>query len=387
MDNNSSIWCRRRCTKGGKDKFFENLQKEIDEGKETVIIMGDLNGKVRNNNEGKEEHMGKEGEEKKNNNGDRIMDLYTEETESTENKQDTEGAIIFKEKEIVEAIRKIKVEKHQVLTRIIEKRIRDKLEETFEDSQGGFGRGRSTQDLRSMMRQISEKLLNKDREVHVCFMDLEKAFDHYSLGHRVAEGLKMSRGIASVFKTKFGRLQELANQRPSVGKTLRLRDSSTSAVHLLSGYKTTLVPEAGILQSLELAKSSSALPALKFSSAALTLMNREKNPNGPSTVTSLRHRNVPRAIPADFVIPNCFGTKQSYGGGSVTEGGIINSEPEIARESEKCLVKVCVAGKQKYNQKTSKRLRGSKKHRGGSRKNGRYAKRNSGESERSARGN
>ncbi|GLV37978.1 hypothetical protein CBL_12296 [Carabus blaptoides fortunei] len=27
-----------------KDKFFENLQKEIDEGKETVIIMGDLNG-------------------------------------------------------------------------------------------------------------------------------------------------------------------------------------------------------------------------------------------------------------------------------------------------------------------------------------------------------
>ncbi|GLV33490.1 uncharacterized protein CBL_20225 [Carabus blaptoides fortunei] len=245
MDNNSSIWCKRRCTKGRKDKFFENLQKEIDEGKETVIIMGDLNGRVGNNNEGKEERMEKEGEEKMNNNGDRIMDLYiqkytreepskthtdTEETESTEDKQDTERTIIFKEKEIVEAIRKIKV----------------------------------------------------------------------------------------------GKAPELANQRLSVGKTLRLRDSSSERQRYI--YYLVIKPRSYQKPSycslwnslcdlrdhlLENATLKLAVPKLGCGldglEDSLTLTNREKNPNGPSTVTSLKHRNVP----ADFLNPNCFGTKQS----------------------------------------------------------------------------
>lgn len=55
--------------------------------------------------------------------------------------------------------------------------------------------------------------------------DLFTVPSEYSLGHCVAEDIKMSRGIASVFKAKFGRQQELANQRPSVGKTLQLRDN------------------------------------------------------------------------------------------------------------------------------------------------------------------
>jgi hypothetical protein len=57
--------------------------------------------------------------------------------------------------------------------------------------------------------------------------DLFTVSSDYSLGHCVSEDLKMSRGIASVFRTKYGRLQELANQGPSVGKTLRLRDNNT----------------------------------------------------------------------------------------------------------------------------------------------------------------
>ena len=57
--------------------------------------------------------------------------------------------------------------------------------------------------------------------------DLFTVPSDYSLAHCVASDLKMSRGIASVFKKKYGRLEELANQRPSVGKTLHLKNNNT----------------------------------------------------------------------------------------------------------------------------------------------------------------
>jgi len=40
--------------------------------------MGDLNGRVGNKNRGKEEYMGKEGEETLNNNGERIIEVCIE---------------------------------------------------------------------------------------------------------------------------------------------------------------------------------------------------------------------------------------------------------------------------------------------------------------------
>ena len=54
--------------------------------------------------------------------------------------------------------------------------------------------------------------------------DLFAVSSDYSLAHCVASDLKMSRGIASVFKKKYGRLEELANQRPP---TLHLKNNNT----------------------------------------------------------------------------------------------------------------------------------------------------------------
>lgn len=65
----------------------------------------------------------------------------------------------------------------KILARIMEKRIRNKIEKTIEDTQCGFRGGRSTQDLIFVIRQACEKLINKNRDIHVCFIDLEKAFD------------------------------------------------------------------------------------------------------------------------------------------------------------------------------------------------------------------
>lgn len=50
----------------------------------------------------------------------------------------------------------------------------------------------------------------------------------YSLAHCVSQDLAMSRGIAKVFRSKFGRLKELHQQNPRVGKLVHLKDNSTT---------------------------------------------------------------------------------------------------------------------------------------------------------------
>jgi hypothetical protein len=65
----------------------------------------------------------------------------------------------------------------KLYARILELRIRETLENTIEESQCGFRTHRGTQDLIFTIRQISEKTIETGREVHLCFIDLEKAFD------------------------------------------------------------------------------------------------------------------------------------------------------------------------------------------------------------------
>lgn len=65
----------------------------------------------------------------------------------------------------------------KVLARILEERIRIELDNTLEETQYGFRKGRSTQDPIFIIRQATEKTISKGGELHVCFIDLEKAFD------------------------------------------------------------------------------------------------------------------------------------------------------------------------------------------------------------------
>ena len=65
----------------------------------------------------------------------------------------------------------------KVFTRIIENRLKERLEEALGETQHGFRKGRSTQDLILTMRQLNEKLLSINKEIHIYFVDLQKAFD------------------------------------------------------------------------------------------------------------------------------------------------------------------------------------------------------------------
>uniref|UniRef100_A0A146KQ35 RNA-directed DNA polymerase from mobile element jockey n=1 Tax=Lygus hesperus TaxID=30085 RepID=A0A146KQ35_LYGHE len=61
--------------------------------------------------------------------------------------------------------------------RILERRLRGEIEAELHEAQCGFRPNRGTQDAIFTMRQIMEKAMEYGREVHACFIDIEKAFD------------------------------------------------------------------------------------------------------------------------------------------------------------------------------------------------------------------
>ena len=65
----------------------------------------------------------------------------------------------------------------KVYARILEKRLRTKVNDKLLEYQCGFRPDRSVQDHIHTLRQLSETTYRYDRKVHVCFIDLQKAFD------------------------------------------------------------------------------------------------------------------------------------------------------------------------------------------------------------------
>ena len=61
--------------------------------------------------------------------------------------------------------------------RIIEERCRRKTENLIGEEQGGFRKGRGCMDQIFTFKSLSEKFVEMKREMYVCFMDLEKAYD------------------------------------------------------------------------------------------------------------------------------------------------------------------------------------------------------------------
>lgn len=57
--------------------------------------------------------------------------------------------------------------------------------------------------------------------------DLFKVSADYALAHCVAEDLRMLRGIPVVFKQKFGKVEELQQQCPEIGKALKIVDNQS----------------------------------------------------------------------------------------------------------------------------------------------------------------
>ena len=65
----------------------------------------------------------------------------------------------------------------KILTYIIQQRIRYKTESILSEAQAGFRPGRGTADQLFALRQIMESCIEKGKNLVVCYIDFEKAFD------------------------------------------------------------------------------------------------------------------------------------------------------------------------------------------------------------------
>jgi len=65
----------------------------------------------------------------------------------------------------------------KIVAKILRRRIEKKIEDVLREDQFGFRRGKGTKDAIGMLRIISERTLEIDEELSVCFIDWQKAFD------------------------------------------------------------------------------------------------------------------------------------------------------------------------------------------------------------------
>ena len=65
----------------------------------------------------------------------------------------------------------------KILAKILRRRIEKKIWDVLGEDQFGFRRGKGTRDVIGMLRIISERTLEIDKERSVCFIDWQKAFD------------------------------------------------------------------------------------------------------------------------------------------------------------------------------------------------------------------
>jgi len=65
----------------------------------------------------------------------------------------------------------------KIVAKILRRRIEKKIEDVIEEDQFGFRRGKGTRDATGMLTIISERTLEIDEELSVCFIDWQKAFD------------------------------------------------------------------------------------------------------------------------------------------------------------------------------------------------------------------
>ena len=65
----------------------------------------------------------------------------------------------------------------KIILKVILRRIKGKIKEEVAEEQCGFMQGKSTNNAIFMLRALAERVLEKQKDLYICFIDYEKAFD------------------------------------------------------------------------------------------------------------------------------------------------------------------------------------------------------------------
>ena len=65
----------------------------------------------------------------------------------------------------------------KIVLKVIGQRLKGKVEEYVDEEQYGFRKGRGTRNAILVLRSIMERAIEKQKDIYMCFVDFEKAFD------------------------------------------------------------------------------------------------------------------------------------------------------------------------------------------------------------------
>ena len=65
----------------------------------------------------------------------------------------------------------------KIILKVIDERLKSKVEETTNEAQFGFRRRKGTRNAIFLLRMIMERAIEKQKDLYMCFVDFEKAFD------------------------------------------------------------------------------------------------------------------------------------------------------------------------------------------------------------------
>ena len=105
----------------------------------------------------------------------------------------------------------------KVLERVIERRVRDKVQ--IDSMQFGFRLGRGTTDAIFIVRQMQERFLDKKKEVWMAFVDLERVFNRVprEVVWWALRKLKVDEWIVRVIQAMYERVSTAVKQARCVG--------------------------------------------------------------------------------------------------------------------------------------------------------------------------
>ena len=65
----------------------------------------------------------------------------------------------------------------KIVLKVIDERLKSKVEETTDEAQFGFRRRKGTRNAILVLKMLMERAIEKQKDLYMCFVDFEKAFD------------------------------------------------------------------------------------------------------------------------------------------------------------------------------------------------------------------
>ena len=196
-----------------------------------------------------------------------------------------------------------------IVLKAIDETLKSKETKLVEEEQYGFSRGRGTRNAIFVLRPIMESCIEKQKDVFMCFVDFEKAFD--TVKHKQLVEILEKCGVDGA---DLRLLKELYWEQRAV---VRVGDETSESVDIKTRFKTrvrkhtlqykflpTVAPYL-IDNSLPPDSYKATIQSLHTSAVARTLASAHSTASSNSPNPPLLRRSRPFPVPTAPPLPSC----------------------------------------------------------------------------------